>query len=73
MRGGGGCRVSATEYSCAHGAQINFGDLASYLTSVKNIPHRNQNILYRVVKNNETWPVDQQLSLHLLFCAADEN
>jgi hypothetical protein len=28
--GGGG--VSAKEYSCAHGAQINFGDLTPYLT-----------------------------------------
>ncbi len=27
MRGGGGCGVSANENSCAHGAQINFGDL----------------------------------------------
>jgi len=25
--GRGGCGVSANEYSCAHGAQINFGDL----------------------------------------------
>jgi len=33
-RGGGlrGLRLSATEYSCAHGAQINFGDLTPYLT-----------------------------------------
>jgi hypothetical protein len=30
--GGGGCGVSANEYSCAHGAQINFGDLPPYLT-----------------------------------------
>jgi hypothetical protein len=30
--GGGGCGISANEYSCAHGAQINFGDLTSYLT-----------------------------------------
>ena len=32
MRGGGGCGVSANEYSCAHGAQINFGDLTPYIT-----------------------------------------
>jgi hypothetical protein len=33
MRGGGGvCGVSASEYSCANGAQINFGDLTPYLT-----------------------------------------
>ena len=28
----GGCGVSANEYSCAHGAQINFGDLTLFLT-----------------------------------------
>jgi hypothetical protein len=32
--GGGGksCGVSANEYSCTHGAQMNFGDLTLYLT-----------------------------------------
>ncbi len=29
---GRGCGVSANEYSCAHGVQINFGDLTLYLT-----------------------------------------
>jgi hypothetical protein len=29
VRGGG---VSANEYSCAHGAQINFEDITPYLT-----------------------------------------
>jgi hypothetical protein len=29
--GGGGVRVSANQYSCAHGAQINFGVLTPYL------------------------------------------
>jgi hypothetical protein len=29
---GRGFGVSANEFSCAHGAQINFGDLAPYLT-----------------------------------------
>jgi hypothetical protein len=29
--GGGGCGVSAKEYSCAHGAQINFRDLTPHL------------------------------------------
>jgi hypothetical protein len=28
---GGGCGVSANEYSCAHGAQINFADLTPRL------------------------------------------
>jgi hypothetical protein len=32
MRGGGDCGVSANEHSCAHGAQINFGDLLHILT-----------------------------------------
>jgi hypothetical protein len=30
--GGGGCEISANEYSCTNGVQINFGDLAPYLT-----------------------------------------
>jgi hypothetical protein len=30
--GGGGCGVSANGYNCAHGAQINVGDLTPYLT-----------------------------------------
>jgi hypothetical protein len=33
MRGGGGCDgASANEYSCAHGAKQNLGDLTTYLT-----------------------------------------
>ncbi len=32
MRGGGGCGVSAIEYSFARGAKINFGDLPPFLT-----------------------------------------
>ncbi len=31
--GGRGCGVSANEYRCAHGAQINFGDITPYLTN----------------------------------------
>ncbi len=32
-RGGGGVAgISAIRYSCAHGAQISFGDLTPYLT-----------------------------------------
>ncbi len=34
-RRGGGCGVSANDYSCTLWAQINFGDLAPYLTYVK--------------------------------------
>ncbi len=30
--GWGGCWVLASEYSCAHGAQIDIGDLTPYLT-----------------------------------------
>ncbi len=35
--------ISAHEYSCAHGAQTNFGDLTPYLTMFLNFtkgPHR---------------------------------
>ncbi len=35
--GGGGCGLSANEYSCAHGAQIKFRDLTPYLTYVHTI------------------------------------
>jgi hypothetical protein len=31
---GGSCGVSANEYGCAHGGQINFGDLTPYLSYV---------------------------------------
>ncbi len=34
--GVGDCVVSAKEYSCARGAQINFGDLTPYLTYARN-------------------------------------
>ncbi len=36
--GGGGCAgVSANDYSCAHLANINFGDLTPYLTYAQNV------------------------------------
>ncbi len=34
--GGGGCGFSANEYSFAHGAQLDFGDLTPYLTYGEN-------------------------------------
>jgi hypothetical protein len=37
--GEGGWGASANEYSCAHGAQKNFGDLTSYLTYAFNKYH----------------------------------
>jgi hypothetical protein len=37
MRGGGGCGVSANEYSCTHRAQKNFGYLTPYLPMVNNL------------------------------------
>jgi hypothetical protein len=36
-KAGGDCGVSANEYSCANGAQTNFGDLTPYLTYGKNV------------------------------------
>jgi len=35
------CGVSVNEYSCAHGAQINFGDLTPYLTYESNTHNAN--------------------------------
>jgi hypothetical protein len=39
-RKGGSCGVSTNEYSCAHGSQINFGDLTPYLSVP--LVHRHQ-------------------------------
>jgi hypothetical protein len=38
--GRGSCGVLANEYSCAHGAQINFGDLTPFLTWVGRLLHK---------------------------------
>jgi hypothetical protein len=48
--GGGGGGVSANEYSCAHGAQINFGDLTPYLT------YGRAQAKYALLLDNETHP-----------------
>jgi hypothetical protein len=32
------CGASANEYSCAHGVQVNFGDLTPYLTYGREVP-----------------------------------
>ncbi len=42
MRGGEVAGVSANEYSCAHGAQLNFGDLTPYLTYAVDISFKNE-------------------------------
>ncbi len=51
--GGGGAvgGVSANEYSCAHGAQINVGDLSPYLTDGLN-PLQKSRHLYRIEKES---------------------
>ncbi len=46
MGGGGSCGVSANEYSCAHGAQINFGHLTPYLTNAQILLVNNWNCFY---------------------------
>ncbi len=46
--GGGGCGVSANESGCAHGAQINFGDITPYLLL---------NLWFRRNKNKEEVPL----------------
>jgi hypothetical protein len=53
--GGGGSGITANEYSCAHGAQINFGDLAPYLTSAS----------YRHMFNGS--PFNDDINVGLLF------
>ncbi len=45
---GWGCGVSANEYSCAHGAQMNFGDLTPYLTYASYIHILAGNFLWTV-------------------------
>jgi hypothetical protein len=40
---GGSCGVLANEYSCAHEAQINFGDLTPYLTYAQDAPRVEKN------------------------------
>jgi hypothetical protein len=52
-KGEGGCGVSSNEHSCAHGAQINFGDL----TSIFNLWFAKKNFLY--------WPPSHA---HLSVC-----
>jgi hypothetical protein len=51
---GGGCGFSANEYSCAHGAQINFGDLRTYpgvsLKEAASILDRSLLLRFRLVR-----------------------
>jgi hypothetical protein len=62
----GSCGVSAHEYSCAHGAQINFGDLTPYLTygvtavadAIKNI---NSIILKMIRRKNKPQHKSQEI------------
>jgi hypothetical protein len=40
--GGWGCGVLANVYNCAHGAQINFGDIILYLTYAMKLTNLNK-------------------------------
>jgi hypothetical protein len=46
--GGEGYWVSANEYSCAHGAQLNSGDLTPYLTYIDEI-RRQKNLRFALL------------------------
>jgi hypothetical protein len=55
MGGGGvGCGVSANEYSCAHGAQINFGDRTLYLTYICMVKAEEQQCRMRISMDYQT-------------------
>ncbi len=45
----GSCGVSADEYSCAHGTQVNFGYLTSYLTYGDGVPGKNDCSVFRLL------------------------
>ncbi len=56
--GEGSCVFSANEYSCAHGAQINFGDLTPYLTYDGGplwSPHHKVKSLIRMLGQDSNW------------------
>jgi hypothetical protein len=55
--GGGGCGVSANEYSCAHEAQVNFGDLTPYL-----------HLLQIVFRHDHEAILIQEILLNAKFC-----
>ncbi len=62
MRGEGeSCGVSAYKYSWRHGAQINFGDLTSYLTYDVYYPALNQ---YHVGNSAAIKNVNDTLKVH---------
>jgi hypothetical protein len=45
--GGGSCEVSAYEFSCAHGKQINFGDLSKFIKDFKKF-QKKSSIFYNI-------------------------
>jgi len=61
--GGGGRRVSANEYSCALGAQINFRDLTPYLTCGPASYDTDETVLYKKYRESGVY-------LNFEFCQA---
>jgi hypothetical protein len=51
--GGGGCGVLANEHSCAHGAQMNFGDLTPYLTYDSGTPRSVENFAKKLLPGQQ--------------------
>ncbi len=65
---GGSCGVSANEYSCTQGAQINFGDLNPYLTYGRVVRESDRQCLSRYLTG-----VDPSILRHSeIWVAADE-
>ncbi len=54
---GGGCGVSSNDHSCAHVAQINFGDLTSYLTYVSRHPSIRRDYEFGFSSGSYPWAV----------------
>jgi hypothetical protein len=68
MQGKGGCGVSAHEYSCAHGAQINFGNLTPYSTYVprtcRDRSHLFCEIIYDIARSTLRYQKNTYTILH---------
>jgi hypothetical protein len=60
----GGCGVSANEYSCTHGAQINLGDLTPYLTYDSQLVVSTI-FIHRLFLLDDLWVFDSHLSQRL--------
>jgi hypothetical protein len=61
--GGGGCGVSANEYSCAHKAQINYEDTTLYLTYALKFLWKSSHAKYKKLNVDYVYSAVYALSL----------